>query len=42
MSLRLGFDIDGVLANFRTSFRATAASLVRRNVEDLDPDQDRQ
>jgi hypothetical protein len=39
MSLRLGFDIDGVLANFRASFRGTAAKLVRGDVEDLDPDQ---
>jgi hypothetical protein len=39
MSLRLGFDIDGVLANFRSAFRATAARLVRGDVEDLDPDQ---
>jgi hypothetical protein len=39
MSLRLGFDIDGVLANFRAAFRATAAKLVRGDVEDFDPDQ---
>jgi hypothetical protein len=39
MSLRLGFDIDGVLANFQASFRNTAAKLVRGNIEDLDPDQ---
>jgi hypothetical protein len=39
MALRLGFDIDGVLANFRASFRNTAAKLVRGDVEDLDPDQ---
>jgi hypothetical protein len=39
MSLRLGFDIDGVLANFKSAFRATAARLVRGDLEDLDPDQ---
>ena len=39
MSLRLGFDIDGVLANFRAAFRTTAAKLVRGDVEDYDPDQ---
>lgn len=39
MSLRLGFDIDGVLANFRAAFRITAAKLVRGDVEDYDPDQ---
>ena len=38
MSLRVGFDIDGVLANFRTAFRTTATKLVRGNVEDFDPD----
>jgi hypothetical protein len=40
MSLRLGFDIDGVLANFRSAFRAAAISLVRGDVEDFDPDDD--
>ena len=39
MSLRLGFDIDGVLADFRGAFRATAAKLVRGAVDDYDPDQ---
>jgi len=39
MSLRLGFDIDGVLADFRTAFRATAQKLVRGEVDDFDPDQ---
>jgi hypothetical protein len=39
MSLRVGFDIDGVLANFRAAFRATAAKLVRGDVADLDPDE---
>lgn len=38
MSLRVGFDIDGVLANFRAAFRATAAKLVRGDVADFDPD----
>ena len=30
MPLRLGFDIDGVLANFRAAFRDAAARVVRR------------
>jgi hypothetical protein len=34
MSLRLGFDIDGVLANFRASFRATAVKILRHDVEE--------
>jgi hypothetical protein len=38
MSLRIGFDIDGVLADFRAGFRATAVKLIRGSVEDLDPD----
>jgi hypothetical protein len=38
MSLRLGFDIDGVLANFRAAFRAAATRLVRGQVDDFDPD----
>src|SRR5436190_9622213 len=38
MSLRLGFDIDGVLADFRSAFRATAVRLVRGQVDDFDPD----
>jgi len=38
MSLRVGFDIDGVLANFRSAFRATAVRLFRGNVDDFDPD----
>ena len=29
MSLRLGFDIDGVLANFRAAFRDAAVRIVR-------------
>lgn len=29
MALRIGFDVDGVLADFRTGFRAAAARLVR-------------
>jgi hypothetical protein len=39
MSLRLGLDIDGVLADFRAAFRNTAEKLVRGEVEDVDPDQ---
>jgi hypothetical protein len=40
MSLRIGFDVDGVLADFRTAFRKTAASLTRgldANVEATSP-----
>jgi hypothetical protein len=38
MSLRVGFDIDGVLANFRVAFRAAAIRIVRRDVEEtFDP-----
>src|SRR5258708_27017444 len=37
MSLRLGFDIDGVLADFRAAFRASAIRIVRGDVEDFDP-----
>ncbi|MEO6235611.1 MAG: hypothetical protein ABIQ52_01355, partial [Vicinamibacterales bacterium] len=36
MPLRLGFDIDGVLANFRAAFRHAAVRTVKREVEDLD------
>jgi hypothetical protein len=36
MSLRLGFDIDGVLANFQGAFRATAVRLGTGNVGDVD------
>jgi len=34
MSLRIGIDMDGVLADFRTAFRATAMRCLRREVED--------
>jgi hypothetical protein len=37
MSLRLGFDIDGVLANFRAAFRNAAVRIVRGEVDDFDP-----
>lgn len=37
MSLRLGFDIDGVLANFRAAFRAAAIRIVHGDVEEFDP-----
>ena len=36
MSLRLGFDIDGVLANFQGAFRATALKLGAGDVGDID------
>ena len=34
MSLRVGFDIDGVLADFRSAFRQTAEQLLKRRVID--------
>lgn len=37
MSLRLGFDIDGVLANFRAAFHAAAVRVVHGEVDDFDP-----
>jgi hypothetical protein len=37
MSLRLGFDIDGVLANFRAAFREAAIRIVRGEIDDVDP-----
>jgi hypothetical protein len=37
MSLRLGFDVDGVLANFRAAFHAAAVHSVRRAAP-LSPD----
>jgi hypothetical protein len=36
MSLRLGFDIDGVLANFRAAFRTAAMKALRGEVEQFD------
>jgi len=36
MSLRLGFDIDGVLANFRSAFRDAAVRIVHGDVEEFD------
>jgi hypothetical protein len=36
MSLRVAFDIDGVLANFRTAFRDTAVRIVRAEVGEAD------
>lgn len=41
MSLRVGFDIDGVLADFRTAFRETSRRLSRRTVDEspIDPEQ---
>ena len=39
MSLRIGFDVDGVLADFRTAFREAAVRCLRREVrEDTDGD----
>ena len=34
MALRIGIDIDGVLADFRTAFRETAMRCLRRDVDD--------
>ena len=42
MSLRVGFDIDGVLADFRTAFRQTAERCLRKPVaEDTGDEQSR-
>jgi hypothetical protein len=38
MSLRVGFDVDGVLADFRTAFEAAARGAVHLDA-DTDPDQ---
>jgi hypothetical protein len=37
MSLRIGFDVDGVLADFRAAFHAAAVRIVRGEIEDFDP-----
>lgn len=38
MSLRIGLDIDGVLADFRSAFHATARRSLRHDIEDpVDP-----
>jgi hypothetical protein len=37
MSLRIGFDIDGVLANFRAAFHDAAVRIVHGEVDDFDP-----
>jgi len=34
MTLRIGIDLDGVLADFRSAFRATALHCLRRDVDD--------
>jgi hypothetical protein len=39
MSLRLGFDVDGVLADFRTAFRAVAAQLAPHAFDAVSPSQ---
>jgi hypothetical protein len=36
MSLRLGFDIDGVLADFRSAFRDAAVRIVNGDIEELE------
>lgn len=39
MSLRIGLDIDGVLADFRTAFRQTAEKCLRKDVQEDDADE---
>ena len=34
MALRIGIDVDGVIADFRTAFHATAVRCLRRDVDD--------
>lgn len=36
MSLRIGIDVDGVLANFRAAFHQAARQCLRREIDDLD------
>ena len=36
MALRIGIDVDGVIADFRTAFHATALRCLRRDVPDAD------
>jgi hypothetical protein len=36
MALRIGIDIDGVLADFRTAFRAAARRCLRHDIEEAD------
>lgn len=36
MALRIGIDIDGVLADFRTAFRSTAARCLRHDIKETD------
>lgn len=38
MALRIGIDIDGVLADFRTAFRATAMRCLRRDIAETEDD----
>jgi hypothetical protein len=38
VSLRVGFDVDGVLADFRSAFRQTAERCLRKPVSDTDGD----
>ena len=39
MSLRIGIDIDGVLADFRTAFRAAAVRCLRRDVAEAEDEE---
>jgi len=36
MPLRIGFDVDGVLADFRSTFRATASRIIHGDPRDFD------
>lgn len=36
MAIRIGIDVDGVIANFRTAFHAAAVRCLRRDVADSD------
>jgi hypothetical protein len=38
MALRIGIDVDGVIADFRSAFRAAAVRCLRRDVVDSDSD----
>ena len=41
MSLRIGFDVDGVIADFRSAFRGAARQCLRREVPDAPAGADR-
>jgi hypothetical protein len=39
MAIRIGIDVDGVLADFRTAFQAAAMRCLRREMDTNEPDQ---